>query len=430
VWTTSGLETMAFSLALFLAFDALVLRSDARPIVGGVAALALCLLRIEGIAWALLIAVLAVGSASRRGRAVIVYTVIVGAGFLTYFLLRYQYYGLAFPIPVYTKVHFGPDVALRGFRYVATFFVVFLTPFLVLPAAFVSLRSHGTRWLPVVLMAFAFPAYAIVVGGDWMTMGRFLVPGLAFQTLLIGASLQWLWERSAPSRRLAAGVVVAAVIVGLVPGWNVHLVPRRVRDGLRFRYFNPKRTEQELWVAQSSRPRRAKEVGLALARISKPGDSLVVGAIGSIGYYSELFIYDRFGLVTREVALRPRPVDRILRAPGHDGKVSRSFFLDQHPTYIVHLALRGPDIAERLRTTADAWRQFQAGTLWRRYAPDFVEIETGPEAGTVVMVLRAVEEEPNDPILKLPRPERRRARAARAEKLWARFYERVSRRGS
>ena len=46
------------------------------------------------------------------------------------------------------------------------------------------------------------------------------------------------------------------------------------------------------------------------------------------------------------------------------------------------------------------------------------------------MVLRAIEEKPGDPILKLPPRQRRTVRAARAEKLWAQFYERVSRRGS
>lgn len=64
--------------------------------------------------------------------------------------------------------------------------------------------------------------------------------------------------------------------------------------------------------------------------------------------------------------------------------------------------------------------------LWRSYVPDFVEVngKSDPEAEDVVLVLRLAEE-PDDPIGDLPRPERRRARAARAQALWDAHYERA-----
>lgn len=159
VWGTGGLETMPFALGIFLTFDLLVAREKPRPIAAGIVALAVCLLRTEGIAWALVLALLALAAHARALRTTIPdvkYLAIVVAGFLVYFSLRYAYYGLLFPNPVYTKVKFSPAVALRGFRYVATFFLTFLTPFLVVPATFVALLLRGARVLPVILMAIAW----------------------------------------------------------------------------------------------------------------------------------------------------------------------------------------------------------------------------------------------------------------------------------
>jgi arabinofuranosyltransferase len=58
VWATGGLETMPFALAMFVAFDRMILSPDrGKRVSGGLSGLAMALLRIEGIAWALLIGV-------------------------------------------------------------------------------------------------------------------------------------------------------------------------------------------------------------------------------------------------------------------------------------------------------------------------------------------------------------------------------------
>ena len=66
-WSSSGLETMPFALAMFLAFERLVLRPERLDPLGGAAAcLALSLVRVEGIFWSLFL--LGVAILHRRGR--------------------------------------------------------------------------------------------------------------------------------------------------------------------------------------------------------------------------------------------------------------------------------------------------------------------------------------------------------------------------
>lgn len=434
VWGTGGLETMPFALTLFLTFDRLVLAKSPAPVSGAILALATGLLRIEGICWGVLVGVLALLSRSRERRAIrsilLFFSLFLG-GYLLYFAGRYAYYGQLLPNPVYLKVGFGSDVLLRGYRYVALFFLTFLTPFLLFPSAVVSLwRAPRRMVFPTVLMAIAFPAYAVVVGGDWMIMGRFLVPGLPFQSLLFGWLLNRLRGESTIRRAAAAVLVAASIGIGLLPGWNLHLVPRSVRVKYRYMYSHPGfRSEYEEWQAHKEGVAYASEVGLALKRHSRPGDSVVVGAIGAIGYYSDLFVYDRFGLVSREVADFARQEEREgpLRSPGHDVKVSRDFFLAEHPTYLVFDAIESRTMRTRVMEQAEAWRSL--GSLWRRYAPDFIILDGKSVAEThrVLMVLRAVEDAPERKLHGVKRSDRRRLRAERAEAVWRDFYERAAR---
>ncbi len=146
LWSTGGMATIAFALSAFATTYFLVLRSAGiAPYRGALAGVAMALLRTEGIAWALLIALLGIVTRrmKREGawRPVAVYVAIVGAAFSVYFAWRYSYYQVLFPNPVYAKVGLGPEVVLRGSRYVATFALTFLSPLLLLPAGYVAWRE-------------------------------------------------------------------------------------------------------------------------------------------------------------------------------------------------------------------------------------------------------------------------------------------------
>ena len=405
-------------------------------------AVATTLLRTEGIAWALLIALLGIVTRRLRGEAVwrpvAVYVAIVGTAFSAYFAWRYSYYQLLFPNPVYAKVGFSPEVALRGFRYVAAFVLTFVTPLLLLPAAGCVAWREAPK--PVALavgtLSLAFPAYAVAVGGDWMAMGRFLVPGFAFGALLMGWLVARLWERlssietATVATRLVKHFVFAVLVgftiaVGLLPAWNVHLVPEYVRKTFHFRHYFVFRTEYAFWNDAIENLTNWKEIALTFKRHFEPDDSLVSGAIGALGYYSDLHIYDRYGLVDRRVAMRER---KRLRSPGHDSKVLADFFLSHEPTILRFESVDGPPpdrenpeypLARRIRLGAEDWRQW--GPIWRRYVPEILPLKPSPDSSrNALLILRLIEEAPH--IATLPRPERVATRKKRARKAWDDFF--------
>ena len=436
LWSTGGLGTMAFALSTFATAYFLVLRqAGIAPYCGALAGVAMALLRTEGIAWALLFALLGIVTRRMREesvwRPVAVYVAIVGTAFSVYFAWRYSYYQLLFPNPVYAKVGFSPEVALRGFRYVASFALTFVTPlfFLLLAAGYVAWRETPK---PVALalgtLSLTFPAYAVVVGGDWMSMGRFLVPGFAFGALLMGWLVARPWERS----RLAfLAVVTATITVSLLPAWNVHLVPESVRRFFYFRGLSIDRTEYEQWFFSGRTfAESEKEIALALKAHLKPGDSIVTGAIGSLGYYSDLKIYDRHGLVDRRV---PRHYQRdASREPaGHDIRAETDFFFEDVPTVLLYSKIGVYPLAKpsmtpegsvryRIEARAKSWR---GNPAWKRYVPEILPLKPSPDGSpNMLLILRLIEGEPPH-VATLPRSERVAYRKDRARRAWAEFYE-------
>ena len=144
-----------------------------------------------------------------------------------------------------------------------------------------------------------------------MAMGRFMVPALPFIAVLLATLLNRFGRDSERRRFLAVGSVAVCTLVTVAPAFNLHLVPRSTLERFDFRQkATGFRTEYEVWRVMKENAERWSQLGRALALVAKPGESLITGVIGAIGYYSNLFIYDRYGLVTREVALLP-PRDEV-----------------------------------------------------------------------------------------------------------------------
>ena len=218
------------------------------------------------------------------------------------------------------------EVLLRGAKCVTSYFLVLLSPALIVLLTPLGLRGGRQRvGLSALVVLFAGLLWCVVVGGDWMAFFRFLAPFTPFLALLLAGALHTM------PRPVAAGLGVAAAALSLLPAFDYHLVPHGVRVACDFRAFKSGfTTELKRFDLSEQNQQQFLRTGRALGEIASPGDSLTFGAIGAIGYYSGLTIHDRNGLIDREVA--GLPVTEF-RSAGHDKRVPRAFFAPRKPTY-------------------------------------------------------------------------------------------------
>ncbi|MEZ4239784.1 MAG: hypothetical protein R3F59_27225 [Myxococcota bacterium] len=391
-WATSGLETMPQALLTFLLFEKVVLERSARwagqapgdlpeEVVPALLAVGLTLIRTEGAAWVaviLAVSVLAqwIDRAPMRqhlvflGRVAAPVAVVVGV----YQLWRYQYYGTLVPNTALVKVGFGPRLLARGAKYVGLFYATCLAPlagFFAVPSVLRSER-HGS-WLAVTLLALAFPAYAVVVGGDFMPFGRLLVPGVPFAALLVAGGLQELVRRARGRTQRVQAVGAVLVVLSVLPAFDLHVVPDAVRRTMHFRLSDRAfLTELNRWENQKENTDGFTRRGRALAQIAEPTDAVVAAAVGAVGYWSGIQVYDQHGLVTKEVAYRPMPDGPLTQSPGHDKHVDPTFFLKYEPRFLYARAVEGKLAAGRMKDTLDQWQVPVEVT--DRYVPDYYEV--------------------------------------------------------
>ena len=347
VWGTSGLATMPFALCLFLAYESCCLNKTNKVTVAEALALvALVLIRAEGFAWAVVIILLAlVFNPSRRGAVVKVLIPTLLLTLAVLFTARYSYYGALMPNTASAKVGFSLARVLRGADYVLVYLLTFLTPV----AGFLAVVRFKALWnkkelLVAFLLFTGIFSYSILVGGDYMSMGRFLLPSLPFQALLVGALLH-----TRTKLIYAFGPVLVAV--SLLPLCDIYLVPAAVKERFHFRLNRSSFVnESDHWRFMKANAARWRKKGTLLKQIAQPGDSLVEGAIGNVGYFSGLTIYDRMGLVSR---IPKASSTKKLRSPGHDIRVPDVFFLNKEPTYLFAKYVSG----ERLKGTINSARR-------------------------------------------------------------------------
>ncbi|HHO49717.1 MAG TPA: hypothetical protein ENK18_02330 [Deltaproteobacteria bacterium] len=399
VWATSGLATMPFALLVFLLAQAWIIDDDPDERVRSAGlAIALCLIRTEGIAWVGVIAgVSVIGRAlgdrplaphlRRLARSAVPVAVIYGL----YTGWRYGYYGTLIPNTALAKVEFGPRLLARGLKYVSLFWLTTLIPLLsLLPALLLVRGERRGLWIPLTLLALGFPAYGVVVGGDFMPFGRLLVPGLPFAALLLGGGLQELLRRRGEPRWIWA-TGVALVLIGAMPIVDLHLVPLRLRELVHFRLSDKDfLSETSRWANQRDNTEGFTHRGLALAQIADPGDTVVAAAVGAVGYFSDLEVLDQHGLVTKEVAYRPIPSGPLTTSPGHDKHVEPEFFVKYEPRFLFARAVEGKLAAGRMKDTLEQWQIDRS--VMDRYVPDFYEVFLpNQEKRSFLLVVRRLE---------------------------------------
>lgn len=521
VWSTSGLETMPFALLVFATAERLLLRRGGMAAVSGsISGLLLALVRTEGIAWSLVLLVLAgVSRGMQRQkvlRPVLTYAAIVLACYGGYTVWRYSHFGTLVANTTLAKTAgVGVGDVLRGAAYIATKgppsreawmrmgvaatqpasgpvmggwgdapagawwvwrgvcyvtvnWLTSLSWFLLAPSLVYALFPRRFAvGAAVAALALAFPAYGIVTSGDFMAFGRFLVPGLAFSALLAAWLLGGLWESQGaqpaalliglgtaiaggaafggraefwdfdrlgdaplwtfwapvgaaaaaaltwgvvqairarrahwltiPRRILAVAVGGTALVLAMLPIWDVNLVPEAVRSRFHFRlitrFYKSERSQLETLEENA---KNWATIGHVLRQIAEPGASCVMGPIGAIGYYSRLNILDRFGLVTPSVASREFD-PKFMSSPGHDKKrrVEEDFY-ELQPTFVeVFDPMLKPAALRQLQQLYSkylplykGWRDHETGqrplspanaakvALIARYIPDFVQVSS------------------------------------------------------
>ena len=329
VWCTGGLETAAFALLLFACWRELSRPSPSRPLLAGCLAVVLLAIRPEGLVWAvglLFASCVSVGRGAQWCGRIKRYLPILAAGALLLLLGRYLYFGEWISNTARAKGAVSGETLLRGLKVLASYWLIFLSPFVVLILLPWARRIGSRRMLDsAAIMLLSGMVYNVAVGGDWMAFFRFLAPLTPFLALLLAAGLDAL------PRQVAVMTAGVAIALSLLPAFNLHLAPFSLRERVYFRSFlKAYETEYERFETSRRNTDAFARTGRALSRVAGPGDSLVMGAIGAIGYYSNVTIHDRNGLVDRQVA--SRKVTGI-RSAGHDKRVARSFFAARRPTW-------------------------------------------------------------------------------------------------
>ncbi len=363
VWATGGLETMLFVLLLFVTYERF-LGGAGRPRgwQAGMSAGLLALTRPEGLLWGLAFGVI---YALRRRDAeekifdieLKKYLFLLVTFAIVFLAARLLYFHRLLPNVASVKLGFSSLILKRGAFYVINFFLTFITAAVLLPIIPVLILWKG--WSPpdremiarVSLVIGGVILFSIVAGGDFMAMGRFIVPAAPFFAILFAALARMIRKKGGWPRRILLPVMGVFLLVHVLPSFDLHLVPREIRKVFHFRWNNRiflseyeqiKYTGQRLeqWIAS----------GKALREYSAGSGSLVCPAIGALGYYSGLFIYDQFGLVSSEKIRRAAAEPKTLSA-GHDSPIPVDHFLQYEPTYImiqVILEKRYPRLLDQL----------------------------------------------------------------------------------
>lgn len=333
VWATGGLETALFALLLLATFGTQAAgpqdREAAWGLGAGLLALALATTRPEGALWVIgcgLCAALSRGHSARTRDAAYAGTFVLGFGL--FLLWRHSVHGEWLPNTVHAKAGLTAATLARGARYVASFALLF-------PAALLGLAgglAGGRRGWGLAGMMFGGLAYAAAAGGDWMPFFRFLAPVTPFLAWGVGLAV-------AKLPRLGGSLAAAGILIGVLPLYDVHLAPQGVRESLDFRDFHVGYTsEWRRWEIGNQNLERFSKIGRAFAQVAAPDESIVFGAIGAVGWYSNRFIHDRNGLVDREIARLPAGTTR---SAGHDKRVPRAWFVERRPTYYQALFVEG-----------------------------------------------------------------------------------------
>ena len=337
LWSASGLETMLFTMLTAAGFLLLEKRLQTGEIRYEyqiwIVSFFLFLTRPDGIVFAAVMGfylLLWRKGIFRRDRLL----PFLGAfliPFLIYNIWRIAYFGYWLPNTFYAKA--TGDAAnqfKKGGLYLFDFSLTYLLPLLPLVLYLLVRRrrvpadkSHFTAI--AVLFLTTFTVYVVLVGGDYMAMYRFFVPLIPLLYLLVIGG----FFRAGGSAKNTLGwtLLTAALFVTFLPSTPLD---RRVWGGNKtYHYgcYEGFRTEQ--WYLN-----RYITIGKLFRQLKKnEGDSLVIPAIGAVGYFSGMNVIDYYGLTEPRIARMAKKTFGE-NFPGHE-KTDIDFILSKNPIYLM-----------------------------------------------------------------------------------------------
>ena len=397
LWATGGLATMPAALLTFAVYERL-LGDPERPrgLQAGIAAALLALMRADGALWVAMILVAALllalrGADDRRlRREVLLAGVIPVVVVALHVAWRMYYYGDFVPNTARAKAGFSLARLDRGLDYVLTWFLVLPPIAVVLLASMRRWRpALASVWVPAAVVIAGSLGYAIWVGGDFMPFGRFLFAAVPFVVVLFAALLARLDSSKGrgPALALGAGLLLSALNTAAC--FDLNIVPESWRSSFHFRHDGPWVSESGMRERMIARCDEWTSKGKALGHIAKPGESIILGVVGAMGYYSGLEVFDVYGLISPEVLDVGGRTE--LASPGHDYRVDTTFFADRNPTYAGCFLIE-EDAPPQAMLPAN-WGQFPISRMVR-LVPHALPASAGFEPGLELRTLTFVRRRP------------------------------------
>lgn len=330
VWTTGGLETALFTLLVFLAVASHIslsqgAGSSARACLLGCYLAAACVTRPEAIVLLPILSI-AMWIRSRSGdvtpRQVLWH---IAPGVMTVLgvtMWRLLYYGHWLPNTLAAKTS-GYISAMQGLAYAGYFL---LESSMWVPLSLIAVRlwkKPALRRDPDIVLpliaALGIVGVIVVAGGDFMAMGRLLVPVVPLVLLALSRVL----VSKDASRLHARSLFPALVCLYLV--LNVYMLYRtnQVETAYKFDSIGTVQAYEQEW----------RDVAVLLRANSFPTDSVALTPVGVIPYHTNLYTVDLLALVAPDLSgYRRRPTATRV---GHSLAIEPSHLLRLRPQFII-----------------------------------------------------------------------------------------------
>jgi arabinofuranosyltransferase len=348
-WSISGLETSLFVMMVLLSIHLYL----TRPMLWVISCAGSTLVRPEG---ALIFGILLLHHAvSKKGESkrVLTQVGVFALLLLPFAVFKLTYYGDLLPNPFYAKTGLSFEYMKSGVEYFWQFLkhyglwgLIYLLPLLF----YSRLDSKGRLLL---LLAYVYTLYIVMVGGDVLKAHRFFLPILPFLYLLLVISVRECFSRF--KREVKHSMVQVILLVSIA---------------LLF-FFLPYRWIRDVRTAETALVEGMRFRAEYLRASFPPPFLVAISTIGSISYHlgTKITVIDMLGLTDRNISRHPETLEGI--APTwKERKYNTRYLLSRDPDFIL--------FSTGVKPSAPAERALFLNSKFRRnYSPVYVPFGEG-----------------------------------------------------